>query len=134
MAEIILVDASVEVNDETVIVEGNTITLTEGTGESSVKAASQGGKPVMVVSQDITTKIGKVKFEMPATVASMNLSRDFAVYPKGTTVVRISGTDPAGNRMGRTLTQGTMTNDPEKAIQSDGKISIEFSGLPLVQS
>ena len=134
MAEIILVDASIEVNDEVITIEGNSITLTEGVGESTVKAASQGGKPVMVVSQDITTKIGKVKFDMPATVASMNRSRDFAVASKGTSVVRVSGTDPAGNRMGRTLTQATMTNDPEKAIQSDGKISIEFSGMPLVQS
>lgn len=134
MAEIILVDVSVEVNDQTIAVEGNTVVLNEGTGTVTVKAATQGGKPVMVVSEDVTSKVGMVKFDIPSTVNGLNASRDWAVFKKGASVVRVSGTDPAGNRMGRTLMQGTMTNDPDKAIQNDGKISIEFSGLPLVQS
>ena len=133
LQEIILVDASIEVDDETVSVEGNTIVIVEGQGETTVKAASKGGVPVVVSSQDITTKIGMVKFEMPASVESMNLSRDFKARGAGR-VVRVSGTDAAGNRLGRTLTQGVMTNDPDKAIQSEGKIPIEFSGAPLAAS
>ena len=133
LQEIILVDASVEVDDETVSVEGNTIVIVEGQGETTVRAASKGGVPVIVSSQDITTKIGVVKFEMPASVESMNLSRDFKARGAGR-VVRVSGTDAAGNRLGRTLTQGVMTNDPEKAIASEGKVPIEFSGAPLAAS
>lgn len=133
LQEIILVDASIEVDDETVSVEGNTIIIVEGQGETTVKAASKGGVPVIVSSQDITTRIGMVKFEMPASVESMNLSRDFKARGAGR-VVRVSGTDAAGNRLGRTLTQGVMTNDPEKAIQSEGKIPVEFSGAPLAAS
>ena len=133
LQEIILVDASIEVDDETVSVEGNTIVIVEGQGETTVKAASKGGVPVIVSSQDITTRIGMVKFEMPASVESMNLSRDFKARGAGR-VVRVSGTDAAGNRLGRTLTQGVMTNDPEKAIQSEGKIPVEFSGAPLAAS
>jgi len=131
--EIILVDASVEVDDEPVPVEGNTIVIVEGQGESTVKAASKGGRPVVVVSEDITTKIGMVKFEMPGSVNAMNTSRDFKARGAGR-VVRVSGLDPQGNRLGRTLTQGIMTNDPEKAIQSEGKVPIEFSGAPLAAS
>lgn len=131
--EIILVDASVEVDDEPVTVEGNTIVITEGQGTSTVKAASRGGKTVVVTSEDITTKIGGIKFEMPASVNSMNVSRDFKARGAGR-VVRVSGTDPAGNRLGRTLTQGSMVNDPEKAIQNEGKIPIEFMGAPLTVS
>ena len=131
--EIILVNASVEVDDEAVTVEGNTIVLVEGNGESTIKAASRGGKPVMVISEDISGKVGMIKFEMPATINAMNLSRDFKARGAGR-VVRVSGTDAAGNRMGRTLTQGIMTNDPEKAIQNEGKIPIEFSGAPLAAS
>ena len=133
LQEIILVDASIEVDDETVTVEGNTIVIVEGQGESTVKAASKGGVPVVVSSVDITTKIGMVKFEMPASVESMNLSRDFKARGAGR-VVRVSGTDAAGNRLGRTLTQGVMTNDPEKSIASEGKVPIEFSGSPLAAS
>lgn len=132
-SQIILVDASVEVDDEPVTIEGNTISYVEGLGEAAVKAASRGGRPVIVISEDITTKIGMIKFEMPATVASANTSRDFRALGAGR-VVRISGTDPAGNRLGRTLTQGIMTNDPEKAIQNEGKIPIEFMGAPLTVS
>ena len=132
-SQIILVDASVEVDDEAITIEGNTIALVEGQGESTVKAASRGGKPVMVVSEDITGKVGMIKFEMPGTVESINTSRDFKARGAGR-VVRVSGTDAAGNIMGRTLTQGIMTNDPEKAIQNEGKISVEFAGAPLAAS
>lgn len=131
--ELILVNASIEVDDETVTVEGNTIVLVEGQGTSSTKAATRGGRPVMIHSQDITTQVGMVKFEMPASVSSMNLARDFKALGAGR-VVRVSGIDPDGNRLGRTLTQAIMSNDPEKAIQNEGKVPIEFSGAPLLAS
>lgn len=131
--EIILVDASVEVDDEPVTVEGNTIVLVEGQGTVTTKAASRGGKVVAVHSEDITTKVGMVKFEMPASVTSMNLARDFKARGAGR-VVRVTGTDAAGNRLGRVLTQGVMANDPEKAVQNEGKIPVEFSGAPLTAS
>ena len=128
-----LVDASVEVDDGPVAVGGNTIVIIEGQGESPVKAASKGGRPVVVVSEDITTKIGMIKFEMPGSVSSMNTSRDFKARGAGR-VVRVSGLDPQGNRLGRKRTQGIMTNEPEKAIQSEGTVPIEFSGAPLAES
>lgn len=131
--EIILVDASVEVDDETVTVEGNTLVLVEGQGTSTTKAATNGGRVVAVHSEDVTTKVGMIKFEMPASVNSLNLARDFKALGAGR-VVRVSGTDAQGNRLGRTLTQGIMANDPEKAIQNEGKIPIEFSGAPLTIS
>lgn len=131
--EIILVDASIEVDDETVTVEGNTIVIVEGQGTFTTKGATKGGRIVAVHSEDITTKVGMIKFEMPASVSSMNLIRDFKALGPGR-VVRVSGTDAAGNRLGRTLTQGVMSNDPEKAIQNEGKIPVEFSGAPLIMS
>lgn len=131
--EIILVDAAVEVDDETVTVEGNTLVIVEGQGESTVKGATNGGTTVAVVSQDVTTKVGKIKFEMPASIKSNNIARDFKALGPGR-VVRVSGIDDAGNRYGRTLTQGTMVNDPEKAIQNEGKIPVEFHGAPLTVS
>jgi hypothetical protein len=131
--EIILVDASVEVDDEVITIEGNTLVLVEGLGTTSTKAASRGGRTVAVHSQDLTTRVGMVKFEMPASVANLNLARDIHARGAGR-VVRVSGLDAAGNRLGRTLTQGVMSNDPEKAIQSEGKVPMEFSGAPLTVS
>ncbi len=131
--EIILVNASVEVDDETITLEGNTLVIVEGQGTTTTKAATRGGRVVPVHSEDITTKVGMIKFEMPASIASMNVARDFKARGPGR-VVRVSGTDPAGNRLGRTLTQGVMSNDPEKAVQNEGKIPVEFAGAPLTAS
>lgn len=131
--EIILVDASVEVDDETLTIESNTIVLVEGQGTTTTRAATKGGRIVAVHSEDISTKVGMVKFEMPASVTSLNFARDIKARGAGR-VVKVSGTDAAGNRLGRTLTQGVMTNDPDKAIQNEGKVAIEFSGAPLIAS
>lgn len=131
--ELILVDASVEVDDENLTVEGNTLVLVEGQGTVTTKAATRGGRVVAVHSADITTKVGMIKFEMPASVTAINLARDIKARGAGR-VVRVSGLDAQGNRLGRTLTQGVMTNDPEKAIQNEGKVPVEFSGAPLTAS
>ena len=131
--EIILVDASIEVDDETITLEGNTLVFVEGQGTTVTKSASRGGRPVAVHSQDATSLVGMIKFEMPASVVSINLARDIKARGAGR-VIRVSGSDGQGNRLGRTLTQAVMSNDPEKAIQNEGKIPIEFSGAPLIAS
>jgi len=131
--EVILVDASVEVDDEPLTIEGNTIVFVEGQGESTTKGASRGGRTVIVTSEDITTKVGMIKFEMPSSVNTLNSTRDIKARGAGR-IVRVSGIDPQGNRLGRVCAQAIMTNDPEKAVQSEGKVAVEFSGAPLVAS
>lgn len=132
-SEIVLVSASVEIDDEALTVEGGSLTIKEGQGEATVKAATRGGRVVIVTSEDVTTKVGMVKFDMPASIASLDLARDIKARGAGR-VVRVSGLDGQGNRLGRTMTQAIMTNDPEKAIQNEGKLTLEFSGAPLTAS
>lgn len=129
--EVILVDAAVEINNQPVTIEGNTISFVEGQGTSSVKAATRAGATVMVASQDVTTRVAMIKFEMPASIQSTEQSRLFKALGVGL-LVRISGQDSQGNIFARTMRSGVMTNDPEKAIQNEGKIPIEISGCPLV--
>lgn len=131
--QIILVDASVEVDDEALPVVGNTIAYTEGLGESSVTAATQGGKPIVVASQDVTTKISMIKFEVPSSVQMMNATRDIGARGFGR-VVRLSGTDPAGNRLGRTFKSALLITDPEKSVQNEGTIPLEFKAAPAIPS
>lgn len=132
--EIPLTNASVEVNDEVVTIENGSLVIVEGQGEVSVRTASNGGNPVVVPSEDLSTKVGKVKFEVPTSVSAANFFKDVKARPIGTNTVRVSGVDPAGNRLGRTLALGSMVNDPEKAIQTDGKFPVEFEGAPLAAS
>jgi len=131
--EIILTDASIEVDDETVTVKGNTIVIKEGQGEVTTEAATRGGRVVAIHSADVTTRVGMIKFEMPASIESINFARDVKARGAGR-VVRLSGTDPQGNRLGRTLTQAIMNTDPEKAIQNEGTLPLEFAGAPLIPS
>ena len=131
--QIVLVDASVEIDDEAYPVVGNTLAYTEGNGETSVTAASQGGRPILVASQDVTTKVSMVKMEVPASIEMMNKSREIAAKGIGR-VIRISGTDAAGNRLGRTFRSATMITDPEKSIQNEGTIPLEFKASPAVPS
>lgn len=132
--EIILTDASVDVNDETITIENGSLTFVEGQGETTVRSASNGGRPVIVPTVDIGTMIGKIKFDTPSSIQSMNFFRDVKARPIASNVVRVSGTDAAGNRLGRTLTAASLMSDPEKAIQTDGKFTVDFEGAPLVVS
>ncbi len=131
--EVILSDASVEVDDVPWTVEGNTIVLVEGQGTFTTKSASRGSRPVSVHSLDASTLVGMVKFEKPMSVVSANRTRDTKALGPGR-VVRVSGTDPDGNRLGRTLNHAVLANDAEKAVQNEGKLPVEFSGDPLIAS
>jgi hypothetical protein len=132
--EIPLTDASVEVNDESVTIENGSLVIMEGQGEVNVRTASKGGRPVVVPSEDISTKVGQVKFEVPTSVFSMNFFKDVKARAIGSNTIRVSGLDSNGNRLGRTLSLGSMVNDPEKAIQTEGKFPVEFKGAPLAAS
>jgi len=129
--QIILTDVSVEVDDEALPVNGNTVVFTEGLGERMIKAASQGGKPIMISSEDISTKVSTIKFSVPASIAMIDKTRDIAVAAFGR-VIRVSGTDAAGNRLARTFKSAILTNNAEKAIQNEGEIPLEFSSAPAV--
>ena len=131
--QIILTDASVEVEDEAWPIIGNSVTYTEGLGDKTLIALTQGGKPVMCVSQDVTTRKSMIKFEVPSSIEMMDKTRDTQVKGFGL-VIRISGTDAAGNRLGRTFRSAVHTNDPEKAIKNDGTIALEFASSPAVPS
>jgi len=131
--QIILTDVSVEVDDNAWPVKGNSLSYTEGLGESSVESATQGGKTILIVSQDTTTKVSMVKFEVPTSIDMMNQTRDVHAKGAGRTV-RISGTDQAGNRLGRTFKSAIVVSDPEKAIQNEGSIPVEFKSAPAIPS
>jgi len=60
MAEIVLTNANVEVNDIPQLVAANTVTVMLGLGEADVKAASRGSAVVAVYSENFETKVGQV--------------------------------------------------------------------------
>ena len=132
MAEFILNDPQVTLNDELLAIVGNSVSFTTGDGERSIKAAGTGGgKAVLTISENIETKISTAKFSVFTTVRNAD-TVDQAIKRLNNNVLVIAGTDPFGNSLRKTFTNATITNNPEFNLQADGQIDIEMSSDPVV--
>ncbi len=131
MASPQLSDVAVEVNDDTIGVEPGTVSYTEGFGEAKVRAASTGGGGTeLIFGRDIAEAISMVKFEMPATIPNVELLRGWQASI-GVNTVQLSASF-GGQSFTRTLTEGTVTNNPEVEIGPESTIEVEFKGNPVV--
>lgn len=132
MADIILSDPQVTLNDELLTIVGNSVSYTTGDGERSVKAAGTGGgKSVMTISENVETKLSTAKFSVFATVDNADTIEQ-ATKRLNNNVLVIAGTDPLGKSIRKTFTNAVVTNDPEYNLQQDGQIDVEFSSDPAV--
>ena len=131
MTEIVLTNASVEVNDIPQTTIGNTVSVMLGLGESDLKAASKGGAAVMVFSENIETKVGQIKYEMPSTETSVENIKEYKDNGPAN-VVRVTGIGPAGARINLTFKTAAVVNDPEVAFQSDGTTPFEWKSAPAL--
>lgn len=126
-----LADMAVEVNDEIVYYEPNTLSYTEGFGETTVRAASTGGGGTeLIFARDVSNAKSMVKFELPTTPENIELVRSWQI-DVGANVVGLSGSNGT-QKVTRTLTQATVVNDPEINISADGTIEVEFEGNSVV--
>ena len=125
MAEYALTDPSVAVNNNDIAIIPNTCKYTEGEGETSVRATSGGGgATVMVISEDITQKIGKISFELANTIENIKLAREWKKNP-GVNFVEVSAT-LKGEAFQRIFNQASVTNDYEVMLQHEGNIPLEW--------
>ncbi len=132
MADIILNDPQVTLNDELFAIVGNSVSFTTGDGERSVKAAGTGGgKSVMTISENVETKLSTAKFSVFTTVENVDRV-DQAIKRLNNNVLVFTGTDTFGNRMTKTFTNAIVINDPEFNLQQDGQIDVEMSSDPVV--
>ncbi len=132
MADIILNDPQVTLNDELLTIVGNSVSFTTGDGERSVKAAGTGGgKGVLTISENVETKISTAKFSVFTTVGNADTIEQ-AVKRLNNNVLVIAGTDPFGNSLRKTFTNAVIMNNPEFNLQADGQIDVEISSDPVV--
>ena len=126
-----LSDVTLEVNDDTVAYEPNTLDYDEGKGETRVRAASTGGGGTeLIFGQDVAEAISMVKFELPSTISNVELVRDWQENIGGNVILLSS--QKAGVSFTRTVTQATVTNSPRLELNVDGTISVEMKGNPAV--
>lgn len=131
MAEIVLTNASVEVNDEPQVIMANTVSVILGGGESDIKGGSKGGAVIPIFSENIETKIGEVKYESPSTETTVENIKAYKDNGPAN-VVRVTGVGPAGARVNLTFKTAALVNQPEIAFQSEGTASFEWKSQPAI--
>ena len=132
MADIILNDPQVTLNDELLTIVANSVSYTTGDGERSVKAAGTGGgKGVLTISENVETKISTAKFSVFTTVENADIVESAIKRLNGNVLV-IAGTDPFGNSLRKTFTNAVIMNNPEFTLQTDGQVDVEISSDPVV--
>lgn len=121
-----LSDVTVTVNDDVILVIPNSVSFQDGLGNANVRAGSVGeGNVELIVSRDIETKIGMVKFSVPATPDDIDRIREWQ-DKLNTNIIGLSGSTEDGKSFTRTFNQGTISEMPEINIGAEGDIEVEF--------
>lgn len=127
---IAIANPSVRINDETISIVPNSLTVVQGLGETKVRAASAGGNSIETVhTSDAESKISSVKFDVYNTpeVLSKIPAWKNAI---GSNTVQVVGNLPNGAAFSVAMANVSLTNDPEMELSADGKTSLEFMGDP----
>lgn len=120
------------INNETIAIVPNSATFDEGEGETTVRAMSAGGGSIeLVISTDAEGMVGGFKVELPNTAKYINLARGWKKNP-GKNVIQMLGNNKQGKPLSRTITEASITNNYEVELSSDGKLSLEWVGMPPI--
>ena len=127
MSQIAFSNGAVIVNNVSIAVLPNSIKITKGKGDRKVRAMQIGGGAVETVhTEDISTKIGKVSFELAVTDSNISLIESWQNIIGGNMVMIVQeGVNPI------VLQNASVTNDPELDASADGKATVEFQGDPI---
>lgn len=125
-----LSNATIIIDDDVISIIPDTLKYNIGRGEKKVRSLSSGGNSIdLVISEDATTKLGKVMFSMPSTTETEDLVDAWdAKYASGEgCTIQIS--DAANTKSFRRM---FLVNNPETDASSEGVIEIEFTGQPII--
>lgn len=122
-----IANPSLVANNESVFIVSNSLKYTEGFGEQNVRVQSAGGGNVAaVVSNNVETNKGNLKFSLMPTPENIRLARSWKANPNINVFSWFQG------ELERTLPQATVTNDYEVNLAADGTIDLEIMGRPTV--
>jgi len=127
---IAIANPTVRVNDETISIVPNSVTVKLGAGETNVRAASSGGGAIESVhTSDAESKIAGVNFDIYNTPEML---RKISGWKNaiGALTVQVVGTVPGGATFSVAMANVSLTNDPDIELSADGVTSLEFMGDP----
>lgn len=124
----IISDPQIRINNETYQVVPNTIKVDLGLGDSKVMMQSAGNGDVsQVYSEDVTTKVGKVRLSVYATAEQITAIRALKAN-KNTNYISITDAD---SELTLVMKNAALVKTPEINFSSEGQIELEFEGNPV---
>lgn len=127
-SEKLLSNITLQVNGVVVAYVPNTLTSINGRGERKIMTLTGGGASLKhVFSEDITTRMGKISFQVVST--AFDIQNVNAWQDNGFNNVVVLSDVETGYSL--TMQKATIVNDPEFSYSADGVISVEFQGTPI---
>lgn len=127
MAQTRLANPQVLINNNPIAIVANSLTFKEGLGEQNVTIQSAGGNHIETVySEDVSTRMSMVKFDLASTEQNIELIRNWKLARNENAIV-VTGTE-----FTRTFTNMALITDYEVGLGNDSVISLEFHGDPAV--
>ena len=111
-------------NNEPIDIIINSLTYKDGLGEDIVSTVANGSNVSTIISKNLETAKGMLKFSVPSTATNVARVRAGKIGT-GTNVFKISD---SLSDFSRTFTSMTLITDPEIQLQSEGVIELEFEG------
>lgn len=123
----------VAIDGQPIGVQPNSVSYTLGKGEQSVKAVSLGGGATTTIySDNVDTKISKLKFKLYSSIDAQNLLKIWG--NKGNSLlVQVAGIDEvSGQTLSLTFQKSAFVTDPEIALKESGDAEIEMHSEPVI--
>jgi hypothetical protein len=123
----------VAINGQPIGVQPNSVTYTLGKGEQSVKSVSLGGgSTTTIYSDNVDTKVSKLKFKLYSTIDAQNLLKIWS-NDGNSLLVQIAGIDEtSGQDLSLTFQKAAFVTDPEIALKESGDVEIEIHSEPVI--
>lgn len=129
MANTMLTNPSVMINNSNMPIVPNSLKFDEGLGEQTLRTQTSGGGAVdQVYAQDVETRMGMVAFQVLPTVENISALRAYKVAGN-TNVVTLTDQSTGFQR---TFQLAALTGNYEVNVGADATIDVEFKSLPPI--
>ena len=126
-----IANATLIINNEPVAYIPNSLVWNEGLGEQKMRNATYGGgENEAVYSDDAETKVGKVMFELPTTIANVIATRQWKLN-RNNNVAQVLVNNADGT-LTKTFSGAAILNSYDVPAGAETNIAIEFESKPAV--
>jgi hypothetical protein len=133
--EFLIATPTVTVNNVAFATVSDSVSFIDGQGTRNITGASAGGNAVcQIASIDVTDAVGTIKFSVHSTKNNIELLTQFNQNQfVARLAVEVTGTDNiTGETLTRSMSGGTIMNNPEVKLGPGAQIDIEIQGRQLV--